>query len=285
MTENRGPSCSALVRFLRGDEPQAPVTLVVAAHPDDEVIGLGGQLQSLGRRLHVLQVTDGAPRDMRDAADCGFATREAYADARRRELLAALSLAGIGPEHTSVFGVPDQEASLDLAGLTRRVAEVLTWLRPQCVVTPAYEGGHPDHDAVAFAAWAARALLRRAGLRAAEGIEFPLYHAGSQGMVSGRFAAGGPPALVLSLSPAQRELKRRMVACFRTQQAVLAAFPLDAERLRCVPERDFREPPHPGPLHYDTQPWGMDGARWRALAAAALEELELSPGALEPLWA
>lgn len=284
MTDNGRPSCQSFLRFLGGDEAYLPSTLVVAAHPDDEVIGLGGQLARLAPRIHVLQVTDGAPRDMKDARDYGFATHQAYADARRRELLSALAEAQIGAEHTSVFGIPDQEASLDLAALTRRLAELLSWLRPECVVAPAYEGGHPDHDAVAFAVWAARSLLRRAGMRVADAVEFPLYHAGKQGMASGQFLPGGPPALVLTLSPSQCALKRRMVERFGTQQGVLRAFSLDAERFRCAPQRDFRLPPHAGRLHYEAYDWGVSGARWRELAVSALDELDLLPSA-ERLWA
>jgi LmbE family N-acetylglucosaminyl deacetylase len=283
MTESQSRECQSFLGFLAGAEGRVPSTLVVAAHPDDEVIGLGGQLPRLKPRVHVLQVTDGAPRDMQDAAAHGFESRQAYADARRRELLTALALAGIGREQTTVFGIPDQQASLDLAALSRRLAELITWLRPECVLVPAYEGGHPDHDAVAFAVWAARAVLRRAGLRVPIAIEFPLYHAGPAGqVVTARFAGGGPVALVVRLSEQQQQLKRRMVACFGTQQAVLSAFCLDVERFRCAPERDFLHSPHAGPTHYDRQPWGMDSASWQEHAHEALAELELLPGGLVP---
>jgi LmbE family N-acetylglucosaminyl deacetylase len=284
MTEKRHTECHvdcrAVLGFLEGIEAEVPTTLVVAGHPDDEVLGLGGQLARLSPRIHVLQVTDGAPHDMQDAWAQGFSSHQEYAEARRRELLAALALAGIGLERTTVFGIPDQRASLDLVALTRRLSELFSWLRPDCVIAPAYEGGHPDHDAAAFAVWAARALLRRAGQRVPVSLEFPLYHAGHDGaMIASRFVAGGPAALVLQLDSAQQERKRRMLECFASQQAVLAAFPVDVERFRCAAERDFLAPPHPGALHYDRHPWGMDGARWRRHATEALVDLELLPGA------
>jgi LmbE family N-acetylglucosaminyl deacetylase len=215
---------------------------------------------------------------MREALSRGFATREAYADARRRELLSALSLAGIGAERTSVFGIPDQDASRDLAGLARRVGELLAWLRPRFVLAPAYEGGHPDHDAVAFAVWAACSVLRRAGVPAPVAVEFPLYHAGAAGeMERGRFLPDGPPALVIRLDEAQQRLKRCMLECFPTQQDVLSEFAVDVERFRCAPDRDFRQAPHAGPAYYDRFAWGIDGVCWRARACEALGELELLP--------
>ena len=64
------------------------MTLIVAAHPDDEIIGAGAQLPRLSQ-AYFLHLTDGAPKDMRDASALGFVTREAYAEARRREFFEA----------------------------------------------------------------------------------------------------------------------------------------------------------------------------------------------------
>ena len=254
--------------------------LVVAAHPDDEVIGLGAQLPRF-RNATLLHVTDGAPRDGRDAAMHGFADPGAYAAARRCELLAALRLAGIGADRALDFGIPDQQATLDLPGLARRIADLVGEGRPAVLVTHSYEGGHPDHDATALAAHAARRLLRDAGEAVPALVEMTSYHAGPDGIAVGRFLpAEGCEPVPMPLPEEARDLKRRMLACFVTQQRTLGQFPVEeAELLRIAPDYRFRHPPHAGTLFYENFPWGMTGERFRNLAGRALDTLRIG----EPL--
>jgi len=247
-------------------------TLVILAHPDDEAIALGAQLPRM-QGVTLLHVTDGAPRDGRDAARLGFPSVAAYAEARRRELAAAMALAGIGEEALLAFDVPDQEAALDLAGLARRLEGVLRERGVRAVVTHAYEGGHPDHDAVAFAVHAAAARLSVAG-EAVSVVEVPLYHQGSEGYVVQRFAAGpGGPGLRLALSEEERKLKRRMYDAHASQAEVLARMTSPVESFRAAPPYDFSRPPNGGAVHYESFGWGWTAARFTALANAALAGL------------
>ena len=153
----------------------------------------------------------------------GFPDCASYAAARREELASALRLAGLGPEATGTLGIPDQEASLHLAGLARRLASELATSGAEVVVTHAYEGGHPDHDATAFAVQAALRLAPAGGLRL---VEMAGYHAGPSGMAVGDFLPGtGAAPVAFALSAKQCALKRDMLACFTTQRQVLAGFP------------------------------------------------------------
>ena len=245
---------------------------IVVAHPDDETIGCGAHLPRL-RGATLVHVTDGAPRNMQDGRAHGFETRDAYAAARRRELETAVSLAGIGPEALLGFGLPDQEAAFQCADIARRLAALFTERGIAVVLTHAYEGGHPDHDAVAFAVHAAHGLLEGAGQDLTI-VEMPLYHASPSGWVTQRFIPDPErPELAVWLSSDQRGLKGRMIAAHATQQGTLAAFVSDFERFRAAPVYDFTVLSNGGDLLYERYDWGMTGARWQALVRAALAEL------------
>ena len=250
----------AVLRGLALRRPVGARVALVVAHPDDETIAAGASLHLLPGLL-LVHVTDGAPRANTDAAAAGFDTQAAYAAARRLELLAALRAAGISPDLVQL-GVPDQDASLDMTGLTRTLARLFDAHGTEVVLTHAYEGGHPDHDATALAVHAA------AGRRPV--LEFAGYHADSAGrLLTGRFLAG-PDATVVTLTPAERARKQAMFDCFRTQAGMLAAFGTADEKFRSAPGYDFTQPPLPGRLNYEHWGWSMTGAHWRQLARAAL---------------
>src|SRR5215210_1638225 len=159
---------TAATTFLQAlaADPHEPLVAdrlaLVVAHPDDETIGIGGQLSRL-HGIKLVHVTDGSPRQDGAAEAHGFATREDYAAARREELRAAMAVAGV-PEHALVgLGIADQDASFHLVEIARRLATLFREQGIELVLTHAFEGGHPDHDATAFAAHAAGALLHHEG--------------------------------------------------------------------------------------------------------------------------
>lgn len=249
---------------------------IIVAHPDDEVIGAGSRLPAL-RNFTTVHVTDGAPRNLDDAHAAGFSNREAYTQARRAERAAALALAGHDAGAIYDLDIADQEASLHLATLALRLTDLLTELRADVVLTHPYEGGHPDHDATAFAVHAAAQLLRARDLSPAI-VEMASYHECDGVMTAGAFPSDGyGDGTTVSLGQAARVLKQRMYDCYTTQQHVLTGFPIGTERFRSAPEYDFTAPPRTGTVYYDRFDWGMRGSRWRTLARDAIAQLGLEP--------
>jgi LmbE family N-acetylglucosaminyl deacetylase len=253
----------------------APWLCIVVGHPDDETALCGARLGALAPRA-IVTITDGAPRDPWFAQRAGVAGRAEYAALRARELATALDVGGVDPRRAATLALVDQEAALALAVAARVVAA--TWERdpPDVVITHAYEGGHPDHDATAFAVAAAAQMVARPPTI----VEGPLYHDGNgDGQTTyGRFLPPPRPTpeIVAALDEEQRARKRRMLETFRSQREVLARLPLEVERFRIAPAYDFRRPPHPGRLHYERWGWPLTGARFCDLASAALSELGLS---------
>ena len=269
---------------------QPPRLLVVLAHPDDEVLALGARLERLAL-ARLVTVTDGAPEDGADARQHGFSTLEGYREARAAELAAALRHAGL-PAHVAhpfpaLPPVPDQRAALHLEELTRGLAAVLDEFAPEAVLTHPYEGGHPDHDACAFAVHAALRLRAAAPVPVADRraapllLEAPFYHAGGgrdgdgdSRMRTGTFLDEDRfPALRLALSSQEQENKRARLACFPTQADTLRQFGTERECFRRAPAYDFSLPPHRGKLLYECFPWGMTGSQFRALAGVAESRL------------
>src|SRR5690606_1813800 len=233
-----------LRRLEAGTDGLGDALLVIVAHADDEVIGLGGQLARLSG-VRLIHVTDGAPHNLFDARAAGFDCWQDYALARRDELHAALALAGIAPTQTEQLGVPDQEASLMLVELAAVLAARFAALCPEVIVTHAYEGGHPDHDATAFAVHAACTLVQRERGRAPALVEITGYHMAAGEPVMAAFQHDPDvPVTTLPLGSDQRAFKRRLVECFATQRRALANFPIDVERFRPAPAYDFTRAPH-----------------------------------------
>ncbi|TNC16050.1 PIG-L family deacetylase [Methylobacterium terricola] len=271
------PTSPAAERFLAAlaDPACGPVAAhdaaLVVAHPDDESIGCGAQLPRLAG-LTVIHVTDGAPRDGRDAARRGFPDAASYAAARNAERDAALTLAGIDPARRIALGQPDQGVAESIAALARRLAALFAERGITVALTHAYEGGHPDHDAVALGLQGARRLLGPDRLVV---IEMPFYHAGPDGLDAGSFLPAEPPrrAIALHLDPEDCAFKAALFAAHASQAATLNQFPIALERFREAPDYDFGALPNGGRLLYEAWGLGLDGARFRELAEAAGREI------------
>lgn len=266
-----------------GDPAPLPRALLVFAHPDDETVALGARFGRF-HDAHFILVTDGALRNQADSRTHSSSSWAEYRDARARELTAMLSLSGLGQMSRECFTIPDQEASLRLMELTHRLAQRIHELRPDFVLTHPYEGGHPDHDACAFAVHHACALAPTPADRQQVILEAAFYHAGPNVIETEVFLPPPTPAIEIThvLTPREQSRKRQRMDCFVSQQSTLSQFACEVERYRIAPQYDFTLPPHPGPALYDHFHWSTTSSSFCRIAGEAIRELRVREPALWP---
>ncbi|MEU6737280.1 PIG-L family deacetylase [Streptomyces physcomitrii] len=191
--------------------PDGPV-LLVAAHPDDEVLGFGGMLAQLApdREVHVLTLTDG------EASHAGsrLMPPPALARARRTELEEALDILGVERTARHRLGLPDTQLGTHEATATERIEELLRTLGAPLCVAPWRGDLHADHEA------AGRAARSAAASTGADLWQYPIWmwHWASPDDVRVPWGA----CRRLPLTAAARLRKEEALRCFRTQIAPLA---------------------------------------------------------------
>ncbi|MEH3066584.1 MAG: PIG-L family deacetylase [Aeromicrobium erythreum] len=122
------------------DDPGGPV-VVLSAHPDDEVLGVGAWLAGqVDRRLHLVVATDGE----QSHPGSPTVTPDQLRTVRRRELAEALAVLGHPQVRTTHLGLRDAALPDDREPLTRLLQPLL---QDAAVVLAPYEhDGHGDHD-------------------------------------------------------------------------------------------------------------------------------------------
>lgn len=225
--------------------------------------------------IRILHVTDGAPANMRDAWAKGYERREDYALQRKNELFEAMTKAGIDAGSLLSFDVADQSAAYQMPLLAGRLATLLQEHGTTMVLTHAYEGGHPDHDATAFVAHTAHCLLQREGWPPIQILEFPLYHSRGGRMQAQEFPTSEGCEIAIRLDAPTLTAKQEMLAAFTTQRQTLLLLDADLERFRIAPDYDFTILPNGGDLLYERFDWGLSGETWLSLVHDARERLRL----------
>jgi LmbE family N-acetylglucosaminyl deacetylase len=126
-------------------EPLEAPVLVLAAHPDDEVIAAGGMLawhRDQGHRVLVAHLTDGALGDPeRQFEDIAALRRSEGREALRR----------LGVEELRSFDFPDGAVPEHRERLVEVLRALFTEVRPRTLYSFFFTEAHRDHRAVAWA--------------------------------------------------------------------------------------------------------------------------------------
>jgi LmbE family N-acetylglucosaminyl deacetylase len=179
--------------------------VVCAAHPDDEVLGVGGTMALLagaGVQLHLVAVTDG------EASHPGNPVLGPAELAAARVAESARALAALGAGATTTrLGLPDSAVAAHEEELALALGAQLAGA--DAVLTTWTGDGHPDHEAVGRATLAAAARL---GVPV---LQYPVW--------TWHWAVPDDPrvpwhrAQAVPLPPSVRAAKQAAIACFTTQ--------------------------------------------------------------------
>lgn len=233
-------------------------TLILVSHADDETMAAGALMQRT-REPVVVFATDGAPRDQFFWEKYG--SRDAYSDVRRQEARAAMAIAGVPSVHFLADPADrsrfvDQHLFLWIPQALDKLDAIVASARPDAVLTHAYEGGHPDHDTCSFIG---TVLARRHQLPL---WEFPLYHRSTDGvLVRQEFMVPVGTEVLLDITLAELEVKKRMLDAHASQSLTLSEFSPAIERFRPMLDYDFSRPPHVGTLNYEAWQWSVTGSQ------------------------
>jgi LmbE family N-acetylglucosaminyl deacetylase len=211
--------------------------LVVAPHPDDEVLGCGGTLVRhcrSGDRVTVVCVTDGRGRpDTR-------ADPEAYARCRRDELERAAGVLGV--ERLHWLGLP--EWCWKPAELPPLLAGLLTSWSPDLLYLPSRVDFHPEHRRTAQGAALTLGRDSTATVRVYQ-VTVPLT-AVLVNLVCDTSSVASELTLAVEAHESQREtllsgvrLHRYAAACHRRQLSAEEYWEMPAARYRAL----HRDPP------------------------------------------
>ena len=175
--------------------------LVVAPHPDDAELGMGGTIVRLigqGWKVGILDLTSGEPTPL------GSLER------RAAETLAANS--ALGNPWRQNLGLPNR--SLEPTLVNRRVlAGIFRQVRPRLIFAPYWEDAHPDHTAATKLVEDARfwSKLSRSDIPGA-----PFHPARILYYFSVHLRIVERPSLLIDISD-QLEAKDQALRCYRSQ--------------------------------------------------------------------
>jgi N-acetylglucosamine malate deacetylase 2 len=249
-------------------ESMLGTTVMLVAHPDDEVIAFGALMQRMKKAI-VVFATDGAPHDHHFWKDYG--SREDYAEVRKKEAQQALAIAGAEPVFLAdrvPGGIVDQELFRRMPQAIKTFEEIVAANNPDCLVTLAYEGGHPDHDACCFVGYCV-GRLRRLPV-----WECPLYHRNAKGsQVIQTFPQRTGAEIDCPVAGEEFQKKLKMFHTYESQKLTLDLFRPEIEQFRPLADHDFTRPPLPWKLNYEVWQWPMTGEQVAKAFASYLMEI------------
>jgi LmbE family N-acetylglucosaminyl deacetylase len=217
--------------------------LILSPHPDDEVVGFAAQIlraKAEGADVFVLHLTTGVP----DISVLWPWDRHGHtARIAKRQQEAQSVAAYLGFKIAGFLDIPTRCLKENLDQAQRSIEQIAfdeLW-------TPAYEGGHQDHDVANY--------LGAKFVSQGPVFEAPLYNFAGGKIWSQKFITPRDTDMELSLTPREREAKFYALGIYESEKGNLNYVKCNSEACRILEPYDYRYPPHSGKCFYQRFQW------------------------------
>ncbi|MGE8204577.1 PIG-L deacetylase family protein [Heyndrickxia sp. NPDC080065] len=205
--------------------------LVFAAHPDDDVLGLGTALyrHSLEEdNIKVVFITNGTGRGG-ESWNVKVSESIRKSNIRYREAVQALSLINIPKENIYCLGFPDGGTQRYLKNMSMDIQQLVQKLDPGRIYVHCMEGGHRDHDLTSFVV---KTVCNKVGYsKVFEWTEYnPMQPLGAHDVNFLPTQSAVGKEIKINISVEERRVKRKMLACHQSQD--VEQFFLQGEAIR-----------------------------------------------------
>lgn len=221
--------------------------LILIPHPDDEVVGCCAAIaraRGQGAQVFGAYLTTGVPAAalLWPWQRSGHASRVAR---RREEARRAAEWLRLEPVFLSE--IPTRELRNHLASARESIRALVASHAADMLWTPAYEGGHQDHDVTNFLA----STLREE----AQVWEFSEYNFAGGKVRSQEFASPKGAEQRIVLTAEEQAAKRYALGIYKSEQGNLGYVRTEQEVFRPLASYSYGRPPHPGKLFYQRFQW------------------------------
>jgi len=221
--------------------------LVLIPHPDDEAVGCTaaiGKARQQGARVFGALLTNGVPAP---EMLWPWQRKSHIQRVRRRRLEARRAADVLGLEIESSQEIPTRTLKSALGGTHDLIQRLIRHLKIDMLWTPAYEGGHQDHDVTNFLASTFRSTLPV--------WEFSEYNSADGRARSQEFFSPNGNEKTIVLTHEEQRRKRAILSLYLSERANLSHIWTEKEVFRPLAEYDYAKPPHSGKLFYQRFQW------------------------------
>ena len=217
--------------------------LILAPHPDDEVVGTCTIIKKgmeLGQHFYIFFLTNGViPRE-----EMWFFEKKKYSiklDIRLTEMKKAVKYLGIKKYYLQ--NIPSRSLKMHIVKTINKIKLIVQTHNITTIFTPAYEGGHQDHDVSNFIA---SKFIKQLNV-----YEFAEYNNFGGKSVSNTFIGEDTNEEILILNDKEISYKKKMLNIYKSETKNLGHIKVVRETLRKLKSYDYSQRPHKGKLFYE----------------------------------